>query len=127
MVTLLTAAFSIGVKVVGMPDQIRSNHRRKSTSGLSWWFMISSLISYALWVVHGLQVHDEALVIGQGLGVITTAVIVVQMYLYRKSTDKERPTHVSRPPLLWFTAMQTRSAMRKELSERDSPGANAAE
>jgi hypothetical protein len=89
--------------------------------------MVSSLVSYALWVVHGFQVHDEALVIGQGFGVITTAVIVVQMYLYRKPAASQKSARISRPPLLWFTAMQTRSAMRQELRKHDTPGANIAD
>jgi uncharacterized protein with PQ loop repeat len=128
VVTLLTTIFSVGVKVIGMPDQIRSNYKRKSTSGLSVWFMVTTFISYVLWVVHGLEVHDNALVIGQSIGAVVTVVIVVQMYLYRDAQHSQVPKNQTRrPPLLWFTAMQTRSALRKELREHDSPGANAIE
>jgi uncharacterized protein with PQ loop repeat len=86
VVAFISTAASVAVKVVGTPDQIRNNHRRKSTAGLSAWFMVSSLISYALWVVHGVQVHDMALIIGQGLGVIVTGIIVFQIFLYRKKS-----------------------------------------
>src|SRR5580692_3817224 len=105
-VTLLCLALSIGVKVVGMPDQILSNYRRKSTTGLSGWFIVSTLISYVLWVVHGLQVHDEALVIGQGLGAVVTIVIVVQMIQYRQTSGSQKSRRTFKPPLLWFSAMQ---------------------
>jgi len=89
VVAFLTAAISVAVKVVGLPDQIRSNYRRKSTAGLSSWFIVTAFISYILWTLHGIQVNDKALVVGQGLGVLTTGIIVVQLILYRKpKTDK---------------------------------------
>jgi uncharacterized protein with PQ loop repeat len=90
VVTLLTTVVSVGVKVVGFPDQIKSNFRRKSTSGLSTWFVMSAFISYILWTIHGLQVHDEALIIGQGLGVATTGVIVWQIAIYNKNSKKTK-------------------------------------
>jgi uncharacterized protein with PQ loop repeat len=100
-VAVLTTICSVAVKVVGMPDQIKSNYRRKSTSGLSRWFMLSTLISYALWVVHGVQVHDMSLVIGQGLGVLVTGVVVAQMWVYRApaAAPRSRPVKVRRPKL----------------------------
>jgi uncharacterized protein with PQ loop repeat len=91
IVAVLTAAISIAVKVVGFPDQIRSNYRRKSTAGLSSWFIVTAFISYILWTVHGFQVHDKALIIGQGLGVLTTGVIVVQLVVYRKPKSSKLP------------------------------------
>ena len=65
IVAVLTTVLSAGAKVVGMPDQIKANRKRKSTEGLSWWFMICTLISYAMWVVHGFLAHDMSLIIGQ--------------------------------------------------------------
>jgi uncharacterized protein with PQ loop repeat len=107
IVAILTALLSIAVKVVGMPDQIRNNFRRKSTEGLSSWFLICTLISYALWVVHGLQVNDMSLVIGQGLGVFVTAIIVWQMVIYRKPKDEATP---AKPMVLWYAAWLDRPA-----------------
>lgn len=88
VVAVLTTVLSVGVKVIGMPDQIKANRQRKSTEGLSNWFMICTLASYVMWVIHGLLVHDETLIIGQSLGVLVTAVIVGQMIIYRKPTPK---------------------------------------
>jgi uncharacterized protein with PQ loop repeat len=102
-VTLLTTIFSIAVKVIGMPDQIRTNHHRKSTGGLSSWFMLSTFISYVLWVIHGLQVHDMALIIGQGLGVVVTAIVLWQMFLYRNGEKVKLPPLGI--PLLWYSVI----------------------
>jgi len=110
LITLLTTLFSIAVKVVGMPDQIRSNYRQKSTAGLSSWFMVSTLLSYTLWVVHGIQVHDIALIVGQGLGVLVTGVIVGQMLAYRKNPLKVK---IVKPRLLWYSALLKKAAFQK--------------
>jgi MtN3 and saliva related transmembrane protein len=103
IVALLTAILSILVKVVGMPDQVKANYRRKSTEGLSGWFLVCTLVSYGMWVIHGLMVHDMALVIGQGLGVIATGVIVGQMIVYRKASHGDATP--ARPTILWYSAM----------------------
>jgi uncharacterized protein with PQ loop repeat len=103
IVAVITTVLSVGVKVVGMPDQIRANRRRKSTDGLSWWFMLCTLVSYAMWVIHGLLAHDMSLVIGQGLGVVATAIIVGQMVMYRKTMTVPRKS--KRPTILWYASM----------------------
>jgi uncharacterized protein with PQ loop repeat len=88
VVAVLTTVLSVGVKVIGMPEQIKANRRRKSTEGLSGWFMICTLLSYGMWVIHGFLVHDMSLIIGQSLGVLVTTVIVWQMIMYRKTAPK---------------------------------------
>lgn len=98
IVAFLCTVASVAVKVVGTPDQIKRNYQRKSTSGLSAWFMVSSLVSYAPWVLHGLQAHDMTLIIGQGLGVLVTGIIVLQIFLYRK---KEEPAPKTMVPVFW--------------------------
>ena len=103
---VLTTVLSVGVKVVGMPDQIRNNYRRKSTEGLSSWFLWSTLLSYGLWVVHGLQVHDMSLVIGQSLGVLVTAVIVAQMIMYKKTNANVKP---AKRTMLWTQAHRAKT------------------
>lgn len=104
-ITILTTVMSVFVKLVGLPDQIRSNYRRKTTDGLSNWFMICTLLSYMMWVVHGIQVHDEALIIGQGLGVVASAAIIYQMFIYRKNRKVN-----ARPVMLWMSALLNRHA-----------------
>ncbi len=85
IIALLTVIFGILVKIVGFPDQIKNNYKRKSTMGLSTVFVLLSFITYSLWTLHGILQKDNTLIIGQGLGIITTAVILWQIYIYRKN------------------------------------------
>ena len=84
IVGFLTVTVAILVKVVGLPDQIRQNLRGKSTRGLSTIFMILAFVSYGLWTLHGILQKDNVLIIGQGAGLITTGIILHQIFLYRK-------------------------------------------
>jgi uncharacterized protein with PQ loop repeat len=86
IIGFLTLVVGILVKVIGLPDQIKKNYKRKSTEGLSTWFMILSLIAYSLWTIHGILQKDMVLIFGQGLGIITVGIILYQIYIYR---DKE--------------------------------------
>ncbi|MEK7185785.1 MAG: PQ-loop repeat-containing protein [Patescibacteria group bacterium] len=87
IIGFLTLVFGILVKIIGFPDQIRKNHKRKSTEGLSTTFMALSFVVYLLWTLHGILRNDYVLVFGQGLGIITTGVILAQI-IYYKSKSK---------------------------------------
>lgn len=84
IIGLLTLIFGILVKVIGFPDQIIKNYKRKSTEGLSTKFIVLSVIVYLLWTIHGILQNDWVLIIGQGLGIVTTGFILFQIVLYRK-------------------------------------------
>lgn len=84
IVGFLTIILGILVKLVGFPDQIRRNYKNKSTQGLSTAFMVLSFIAYSMWTLHGILVNDMVVVIGQGLGIITTGAVLWQIYFYRK-------------------------------------------
>jgi uncharacterized protein with PQ loop repeat len=84
IVGFLTLVIGILVKVMGLPDQIRKNFNRKSTEGLSTTFMMLSFVAYSLWTLHGILQKDMVLVVGQGLGIITTGIIIWQIFIYRK-------------------------------------------
>ena len=84
IVGVLTIALGILVKLVGFPDQIRRNYQNKSTKGLSSAFVVLSFFAYFMWTLHGILIHDMVVVVGQGLGIITTGAILWQIYKYRK-------------------------------------------
>lgn len=84
IVGVATVVTSIAVKVIGMPHQLREHHRRKSTEGTSaplWWL---SLASYICWTLHGLLKGDWVVVSGQALGVVLSAAVLWQVWLYRR-------------------------------------------
>lgn len=82
IIGFLTVALGILVKVIGFPDQIRRNYQKKSTEGLSTTFYVLSFCAYLSWTLHGILIHDNVVIIGQGLGIITTGAILWQIYVY---------------------------------------------
>jgi len=84
IVGAVTVIIGILVKLLGFPDQFLKNHRRKSTEGLSTIFFVLAFISYLFWTLHGYFQKDWVLIIGQGMGVLTTGAIVYQIIVYRK-------------------------------------------
>lgn len=84
IVGFLTVALGVLVKLVGFPDQMRQNYQNKSTKGLSTSFIVLSFLAYAMWTLHGILVGDMVVIVGQGLGIITTGAILWQIYIYRK-------------------------------------------
>ena len=84
VIAALTLVVGILVKVIGFPDQFYRNYKHKSTEGLSTIFMLLTLLAYILWTIHGILQKDWVLIIGQGIGIITTALIVIQIYYYKK-------------------------------------------
>ena len=85
IIGVLTLTVGILVKMIGFPDQFRLNFKRKSTKGVSTIFFVLAFISYSLWTIHGILRDDWVLVIGQGLGIFTTGMIVVQIIMYRNN------------------------------------------
>lgn len=83
IVGIVTAVVGILVKLLGFPDQFRLNLKRKSTKGLSTFFYVLAFVSYSLWTLHGFLQNDWVLVLGQGLGILTTGMIVAQIISYR--------------------------------------------
>lgn len=88
IIGILTVVIGILVKILGFPDQFRLNLKRKSTKGLSKLFYILALLSYTLWTMHGFLQNDWVLIAGQGLGIITTGMIVIQIIIYRNKSQK---------------------------------------
>ncbi len=85
IIGVLTLIIGVLVKVIGFPDQFRLNFKRKSTKGISTLFFILIFISYLFWTVHGILRDDWVLIIGQGVGILTAGMIVVQIIIYRKN------------------------------------------
>ena len=84
IIGILTVTIGVLVKMVGFPDQFRLNYKRKSTKGLSNLFYFLAFLSYVLWTIHGFLQNDWVLIVGQGIGIITTAMIIAQIIIYKK-------------------------------------------
>ena len=88
IVGILTVIAGVLVKIIGFPAQIKTNYKRKSTQGLSTIFITLSFFSYFLWTLHGFFQKDFVLIIGQGIGILTTGIILIQVYSYKHFTNK---------------------------------------
>lgn len=84
IIGVLTVVVGILVKLLGFPDQFLKNYKRKSTEGLSSLFIVLAFVSYILWTLHGFYQKDLILILGQGVGVLTSGAILYQILIYRK-------------------------------------------
>ena len=84
IVGILTTVLSVAIKIVGFPDQMVKNFKRKSTEGVSTTFYVLSVITYIVWTLYGLLRNDWVVIVSQGLGIVTTGIIVYQILLYKK-------------------------------------------
>ncbi|HVV15299.1 MAG TPA: SemiSWEET family transporter [Candidatus Paceibacterota bacterium] len=86
IVGLAVATMSIAIKIIGVPDQIKRNYRRKSTEGVSLLFYVMSFATYFLWALYGFLKDDWVVFLAQGsLGCVTSGIILWQFFVYRKN------------------------------------------
>jgi len=88
IIATLTFIFSVLTKVVGFPSQARLIFKTKNVSNISLSLYVITFISYILWTIHGFIIHDQSLIYGQGLGIITTGFVLGQLIYYRKKGTK---------------------------------------
>ncbi|HAX91262.1 MAG TPA: hypothetical protein DCY07_03515 [Rhodospirillaceae bacterium] len=95
IVGFATVSLSLLAKVIGLPDQILLNYRRKSTEGVSTKQHIIGFLAYASWTWYGFLSFDWVVGLGQGLGVVVEAIIIGQIIAYHK---KPQPKMFSADP-----------------------------
>ena len=94
LIDLLTGAASLSVKFIGFPSQMRANHaawRASLPAGLVWKAAAAMCASYALWVIHGLAVHDWVEIASQGFGVVTTGMLTAQAVMCARKARRRQP------------------------------------
>ena len=74
---------SLSTKLIGDPDQIRRNWQRKSTAAISPILYVLTFAAHSLWTIHGVLHADWFLTAAQGVGVITSGIIITQIWAYR--------------------------------------------
>lgn len=83
VISTLTIIFSFLVKIVGFPSQIKLLLTHKDTGNISKTFYLLNFISYFLWTVHGFNQGHKIIIIGQGLGVMASGIV---LYLLLRRT-----------------------------------------
>ena len=84
IIGVLAVIFSFLAKIVGHPDQMLKNFRRKSTEGVAISMFVTSFFAYFFYTIHGIIQKDWVIITGQSLGVVTTGIILWQAFIYRK-------------------------------------------
>lgn len=83
IIGILTILVSTLVKIIGLPDQIKINKKRKSIEGLSLLLWALSFSAYLLWTTYGLLKSDPVIYVANGIGIITNGILLWQFYVYR--------------------------------------------
>jgi hypothetical protein len=81
LIDVLTALASLGVKFIGFPQQVQANRRAYQLllpAGLVTGAAAALMVSYLLWVIHGVYHHDPVEYLSQGMGVVLTGWLTVQ-------------------------------------------------
>lgn len=88
VVGVTVAVLSAASKLIGPPDQIRLNWKRKSTEGVSLTLYVMSFVTYFFWALYGALRGDWVVFLAHGaLGCVMTGIILLQFFLYRKKKD----------------------------------------
>jgi uncharacterized protein with PQ loop repeat len=80
IVATLTLVGSLSVKLIGFPSQIQKVQQTGSIKGISVLYFSLSFVTYTLWTVHGILKKDMTVVIGQGLGILASGILLFVLY-----------------------------------------------
>lgn len=84
IISTLTVIASLAVKLIGSPSQIRQLIKTKNSESVSLLQWVLVFTSYVLWLLHGIIKKDITVIVGQGIGIITSGLIVFFIIKYRK-------------------------------------------
>lgn len=84
VISTLTVVASFSTKAIGAPSQIKQLLKTKNSASFSILHGTLIFIAYILWSIHGYLKNDLTVMIGQGIGVITSGLILYFVIKYRK-------------------------------------------
>jgi len=88
IISVATVVSTLCVKLIGFPDQIRKVRKTKNVASISIPTFILFFVTYILWTIHGIQVHDTTIIIGQGIGVLSSGILLAFLiYYWRKAKN----------------------------------------
>ena len=80
VVSTLTVIVSFSLKLIGFPSQIKKVRDSGTIQGVSVIYFVLGFVTYCLWTLHGILINDLTVIIGQGLGVIATGILLLVIY-----------------------------------------------
>lgn len=86
IISVLTVIATLSVKIIGVPAQIRKIHQTGSIENISILYFSLSFSSYVLWTIHGVLEQDYVIIVGQGIGIVSSGTLLfLLIYHCRRS------------------------------------------
>ena len=89
LISIATVVSTLCVKLIGFPDQMRKVRKTKDISSISIPNFALIFITYILWTIHGIQVNDKTIIIGQGIGVLASGTLLGFLLYYWRRTKND--------------------------------------
>lgn len=83
VISTLTVVASFSTKLIGAPSQINQLLKTKNSDSFSVLHGTLIFVAYILWAIHGYLKNDMTVMIGQGIGVLTSGLILFFIIKYR--------------------------------------------
>lgn len=75
---------SLAIVIIGLPAQIWSNYKRKSTEGLSPFLIYAAVVTYTLWSSYAWCKPDWYMVRAYTPGCLLSLILLFQYFYYKK-------------------------------------------
>jgi uncharacterized protein with PQ loop repeat len=85
IISTLTVIASFSTKAIGAPSQIKQLLKTKNSESFSILHGTLIFVAYILWAIHGYLKNDLTVMVGQGIGVITSGLILFFVIKYRNT------------------------------------------
>jgi len=90
IISTLTLISTLSVKLIGFPNQIQKVRKAGHIEGVSIIYFALGFITYTLWTIHGIVKNDNTVILGQGMGVIASGILLVVLYKTAKKSKKSQ-------------------------------------
>lgn len=82
IVSVMTVVATLSVKGIGIPSQIAKIHQNNSIENISILHFSLSFTSYVLWTIHGIFEDNWVIIIGQGVGILTSGLLLSLIFYH---------------------------------------------
>ncbi|MDE3252715.1 MAG: hypothetical protein KGO92_07895 [Bacteroidota bacterium] len=89
IISTLTLVSTLSLKLIGFPSQILKVRKAGHLEGVSVLYFGLGFITYFFWTIHGILQKDVTVIVGQGIGVIASGVLLLVLHQTAKNASKK--------------------------------------
>jgi uncharacterized protein with PQ loop repeat len=89
IISTLTLVSTLSLKLIGFPSQILKVRKAGHLEGVSVLYFGLGFITYFFWTIHGILQNDLTVMVGQGIGVVASGVLLIVLHKTAKKAKKE--------------------------------------